>query len=395
MLGGSCNPCCSSCVDYSVFSEAETLQATVEYEYQDAIGSTTFVFEDPTQVVDSSSLTFANSFSDTYTLNRTSVEEYLTTWESDPFSVNGREMRLWCQINTLPVGAGTSTFGLAATPEMWHRRSSLEFLCVRGIHPAGFTPEGTSPSTGLPLASASGLGHIGIFEQPCGLQPPPFPRSYGQSANAGGPFLHWAGLPWTRGFEPNFTGFWVYGINRDGGNAYGGIRPGRGLKRGQPSVTNLEISRPTNPTPGKAAIAADCVILPGGFTLPIIRGFIGDAPISPPVTQIEYNGSRSISFTDSSGQFGTPGEVLGSEGALLFKEKIVVHSLAANFGGFSQNMLMSVLPAFPDSVWSDLERGPQLVSGKQGTLQLLQDGNFGGDGFNVVQTPCYGETGSL
>jgi hypothetical protein len=171
MLGGSCSPCCDAdaCVNYSIFAEAETLEASVEYEYSDGIGGEIVSLTDSSQLIDSNSQTFSNSFYQTHTLSRTSVEEFLVTWESQPFMVNGREMRLTCQVNTLPVGLGLQTQALVPENQaLWARRSSLEILCVRGRHPAAFLPENLGP-TGLPLDRYSGLGHIGIFEQPCGL----------------------------------------------------------------------------------------------------------------------------------------------------------------------------------------------------------------------------------
>jgi len=382
MLGGSCSPCCDAdaCVNYSIFAEAATLEASVEYEYSDGIGGEIVSLTDSSQLIDSNSQTFFNSFFQTHTLSRTSVEEFLVTWESQPFTVNGREMRLTCQVNTLPVGLGLQTLALVpGNQALWTRRSSLEILCVRGRHPAAFLPENLSP-TGLPLDIYSGLGHIGIFEQPCGLQPggsnPFVLRSFGSSAIALGPWSHRTALPYRGGFEPTFTGFWSYGHNRDGGNIYGGTRAGRGFKTDS-GRQNLQI---------EGILAADCrptADIPFS-QIPIIRGFIGSSPVSAPVTQISYNGSNSGIFVDEEGIYGVPMEQYAQSGFMLFSEKIVVHSLVADFGQFTQNMLMTVLPAVPNAVWSNNEGGG--VS----AMFLRQDNSNPFDRFTFTQTPCHG-----
>jgi hypothetical protein len=377
MLGGSCSPCCDACVNYSIFAEAETLEASIEYEYSDGIGGEITSLTDSSQLVDSNSQTFSNSFFQTHTLSRTSVEEFLVTWESQPFTVNGREMRLTCQVNILPVGIGTQTQALVPeNPALWTRRSSLEFLCVRGRHPAAFLPENLSPTTGLPLDSYSGLGHIGIFEQPCGLQPSNvIQRGFGSSAIALGPWSHFRALPHTGGFEPAFTGVWSYGHNRDGGNIYGGTRPGQGFTTS--ARQNLQI---------EGILAADCQpTLQTPFdTIPIIRGFIGNSPVSSPVTQISYNGSNSGIFVDEEGIYGVPMEQYARSGFMLFSEKIVVHSLVADFGQFTQNMLMTVLPAVPNAVWSNNE------GFNVSNMFLRQNNSDPFDRFTFTQTPCYG-----
>jgi hypothetical protein len=371
----NCQPCCGDgCPDYSVFEQAETLHATVSYDYTDTAGSELYQDSDPP--VFTSGQEYSNDFSGTFTLAKSAVTDWSVTWTSAPIVANGREMTLVCDVNKVPRN-GSAPAG--SPPNTFFLRQSLAFRCVRGIHPD--TPAGPG---GGPALNRAGLGHIGMIEKPCVL-------TTAQAANPAIPpdFALAGGLFRLEGILPNwFTGVtsadvFSFGHNRDGSNIFSASA--RTQFRNL-AVNNFEIPDAFNTF---NILSNTCRIdgIDFGST-----GSIGEVPLNSSTTTAQGNLNRLITFTDTEGQFGPPGEVYSSASSFFSFERLTLSGLLAVFDGFTQNMLMD---SGTNAYWN------HTVFTQDGFLGAFRTDVFGPTSAGIRRTwdvnssPCAGQIGTL